>query len=115
MFNLVKGLLVLEVEPKAFFLLQMSRVFQRQQLTDCDKLCCGLCPPGPFRREGGRERQRERERLIVFDFRKGLLSRTNWSLEGWPHPDLSMHRLAPFSSKLFHKTFCLAEWLGHQR
>jgi hypothetical protein len=62
MFNLVKGLLVLEVEPKAFFLLQMSRVFQRQQLTDCDKLCCGLCPPGPFRREGGRERQRERER-----------------------------------------------------
>lgn len=26
----------------------MSRIFQRQELTDYDKLCHGLCPPGPF-------------------------------------------------------------------
>lgn len=26
----------------------MSRIFQRQELTDYDKLCYGLCPPGPF-------------------------------------------------------------------
>lgn len=26
----------------------MSRIFQRQELTNYDKLCYGLCPPGPF-------------------------------------------------------------------